>query len=108
MPDTRTETSYNTTLLLLSTHASLSRFQLPPELFQKVRCANTMDAKPNAAPPPLIADEKGHRISLSNASGSNDSSFHIDPEVEKRVIRKCDWRVVPPTIIIFALSFIDR
>ena len=57
-----------------------------------------------------VADEKG-RISISHAGDSNASQTttdDIDPELEKRVIRKCDWRVVPPTIIIFALSFIDR
>lgn len=31
-----------------------------------------------------------------------------DPEIEKRVIRKCDLRVVPPTLLLFALSFLDR
>jgi hypothetical protein len=33
---------------------------------------------------------------------------YIDPNIEKRVIRKCDLRVVPPTLILFMLSFLDR
>lgn len=57
-----------------------------------------------------LADEKA-RISISNAARDSDDTqqiMHIDPKFEKRVIRKCDWRVVPPTIVMFALSFIDR
>lgn len=57
-----------------------------------------------------LADEKA-RISISNAARDSDDTqqiMHIDPKLEKRVIRKCDWRVVPPTIVMFALSFIDR
>ncbi|KAF1353103.1 MFS transporter [Delphinella strobiligena] len=63
-----------------------------------------------STPPFFIADEKA-RFSVSHARGSNASQAtieDIDPEIERRVIRKCDWRVVPPTIIIFALSFVDR
>jgi len=56
-----------------------------------------------------IADEKA-RISIIHPETSNSSqtTLDFDASLEKRVIRKCDWRVVPPTIIIFALSFIDR
>ena len=33
---------------------------------------------------------------------------YIDPVIEKRVLRKCDMRVVPPTLVLFMLSFLDR
>lgn len=32
----------------------------------------------------------------------------IDPTTERRLVRKCDFRVVLPTIILFTLCFIDR
>ncbi|GAB7352783.1 hypothetical protein MBLNU459_g3405t1 [Dothideomycetes sp. NU459] len=56
-----------------------------------------------------LADEKA-RISVTHARDSEEARqiVDIDPKLEKRVIRKCDWRVVPPTIVMFALSFIDR
>lgn len=59
--------------------------------------------------PLAIADEKArYAISRANYSDGSQTSSEADSEIEKRVIRKCDWRVIPPTIIIFALSFIDR
>lgn len=59
-------------------------------------------------PLPLV-DEKA-RASISDTRDPKDvrQSVDIDPILEKRVIRKCDWRVVTPTIVMFALSFIDR
>ena len=32
----------------------------------------------------------------------------IDPAVEKRVVRKCDFRVLPPVICLFMATFWDR
>jgi hypothetical protein len=32
----------------------------------------------------------------------------VDPDIEKRVVRKCDWWVVPAPTVMFMLSFIDR
>lgn len=31
-----------------------------------------------------------------------------EAEIQRRVTRKCDLRVVPPTLVLFALSFLDR
>jgi hypothetical protein len=32
----------------------------------------------------------------------------IDPEAEKKLLRKCDLRVLPPLFVIFLLAFLDR
>lgn len=34
--------------------------------------------------------------------------MHIDPAAEKKIIRKCDYRVVPPLTTLFLLAFLDR
>ena len=62
-----------------------------------------------ALPVPLsVADEKA-KIAGSTASDSpRHSDVYIDPQIEKRVVRKCDLRVVPPTLLLFMLSFLDR
>ena len=36
------------------------------------------------------------------------SGTHIDPEAEKRLLRKLDMRVLPPLFILFLLAFLDR
>ncbi|EAT76826.2 hypothetical protein SNOG_15731 [Parastagonospora nodorum SN15] len=33
---------------------------------------------------------------------------NIDPEAEKKLLRKCDLRVLPPLFVIFLLAFLDR
>ncbi|KAK6437668.1 hypothetical protein LTR95_006128 [Oleoguttula sp. CCFEE 5521] len=33
---------------------------------------------------------------------------YIDPEIEKRILRKLDWRVVPVLWFLFLVSFVDR
>ena len=33
---------------------------------------------------------------------------HIDPAIERRVVRKCDWRVLPPVMFVFMVTFWDR
>lgn len=40
---------------------------------------------------------------INNARGTN-----IDPEVEKKLLRKCDLHVLPPLFVIFLLAFLDR
>lgn len=32
----------------------------------------------------------------------------IDPEAEKKLLRKCDIRVLPPLFVLFLLAFLDR
>lgn len=60
-----------------------------------------------ALPIPLPVEEEKSKISASETGLENDNTF-IDPGIEKRVVRKCDLRVVPPTLILFMLSFLDR
>lgn len=33
---------------------------------------------------------------------------HIDPLAEKKLLRKCDYRVLPPLFVLFLLAFLDR
>lgn len=49
----------------------------------------------------LAADEKTETI---NDTAGN----HIDPEAEKKLLRKLDARVLPPLFVLFLLAFLDR
>jgi len=33
---------------------------------------------------------------------------NIDPVAEKKLLRKCDLRVLPPLFVLFLLAFLDR
>lgn len=33
---------------------------------------------------------------------------HIDPIAEKKLLLKCDLRVLPPLFVLFLLAFLDR
>jgi hypothetical protein len=64
-----------------------------------------------ALPVPLSAEDEKRKVATSNSSDTPSpiaNDVYIDPNIEKRVIRKCDLRVVPPTLILFMLSFLDR
>lgn len=68
-------------------------------------------AMTEALPVPLPAEDEKTKIAASTSSASPSTvpnDIYIDPAIEKRVIRKCDLRVVPPTLILFMLSFLDR
>jgi len=47
---------------------------------------------------------------ISDLKGQNPSEYlePIDTAAERRVVRKCDLRVVPPELVLFMLSFLDR
>jgi hypothetical protein len=47
------------------------------------------------------ADEKVEVI--NDTHGTN-----IDPVAEKKLLRKCDIRVLPPLFVLFLLAFLDR
>ncbi|KAL5395127.1 hypothetical protein PMIN06_000402 [Paraphaeosphaeria minitans] len=49
----------------------------------------------------VLADEK---IEAINDTAGN----HIDPEAEKKLLRKLDIRVLPPLFVLFLLAFLDR
>jgi hypothetical protein len=40
---------------------------------------------------------------VNNTRGTN-----IDPEAERKLLRKCDIRVLPPLFVLFLLAFLDR
>lgn len=50
---------------------------------------------------PSVADEKVEII--NDTYGTN-----IDPIAEKKLLRKCDLRVLPPLFVLFLLAFLDR
>ena len=34
--------------------------------------------------------------------------FYIDPDAEKRLVRKLDWRLIPWLCLLYLVSFLDR
>jgi hypothetical protein len=48
-----------------------------------------------------LPDEKAEVI--NDTHGTN-----IDPVAEKKLLRKCDIRVLPPLFVLFLLAFLDR
>lgn len=40
--------------------------------------------------------------------GGSDETFIIDPEAERKVIRKLDWRLIPWLSLLYLISFLDR
>jgi hypothetical protein len=58
--------------------------------------AMSLDAKV-----PAMADEKVE--TMNDTRGAT-----IDPEAEKKLLRKCDIRVLPPLFVLFLLAFLDR
>ena len=61
-----------------------------------------------AAPVPLPVEDEKEKIAASTSSSPLPNDVDIDPAIERRMIRKCDYRVIPPTLILFMLSFLDR
>lgn len=60
--------------------------------------------KPEAAQHKEYIDE---RSSNSEAVGGR-PDYYVDPIAEKKIVRKCDLRVVPPLTTLFLLAFLDR
>jgi hypothetical protein len=50
---------------------------------------------------PVAMDEKVEVI--NDTHGTN-----IDAAAEKKLLRKCDLRVLPPLFVLFLLAFLDR
>lgn len=59
-----------------------------------------------------IADEKLKELHVEDitveANDRNAERYEIDPEREKRLLRKLDWRVIPVLWFLYMLSFLDR
>jgi hypothetical protein len=51
--------------------------------------------------PTALLDEKTEVV-------NNAAAYTIDPEAEKKLLRKCDIRVLPPLFVLFLLAFLDR
>lgn len=52
-----------------------------------------------------IDDESNH---IETATGGADEPLAIDSEAERKLLRKCDLRLLPPLMLVFFLSFMDR
>jgi hypothetical protein len=48
----------------------------------------------------------GEEIEFETRSEVDD--FYIDPEAEKRLVRKLDWRLIPWLCLLYLISFLDR
>ena len=59
-------------------------------------------------PMPLADVKRALAAESSSPERSSEDHVFIDPEIERRVVRKCDMRVIPPTLVLFMLSFLDR
>jgi hypothetical protein len=56
------------------------------------------------AQPTVKTDLAGEKVEVINDThGTN-----IDPVAEKKLLRKCDIRVLPPLFVLFLLAFLDR
>ncbi|MCJ1474138.1 hypothetical protein MMC13_002796 [Lambiella insularis] len=67
----------------------------------------TTDSVEEAAPSPANDEEKGH-TGLLVAENILQQHHHADPEAEKRVVRKLDFRVTPLVTALYLVSFLDR
>lgn len=57
----------------------------------------------------MATDEKRFALPDERIEAINDTAGnHIDPEAEKKLLRKLDLRVLPPLFVIFLLAFLDR
>lgn len=59
-----------------------------------------------------IADEKLKELHVEDitvqANARNIERYEIDPEAEKRLLRKLDLRVVPMLWLLYMFAFLDR
>lgn len=63
--------------------------------------------------PPVELDQKSkYDVEATPSSPAlstpNDNTLAIDPAIEKRILRKCNWRVIPPVFCLFMVTFWDR
>lgn len=53
--------------------------------------------------PGRLPDEKLEEVILDDSAAAT-----LDPEAEKKLLRKCDLYVLPPLFVLFLLAFLDR
>lgn len=51
--------------------------------------------------------EKGHGVGISTFD-EQDEPFIVDAAMEKRLNWKCDLKILPPLILLFMITFVDR
>lgn len=58
----------------------------------------------------LEQDPEKHDISPVEAdkASPNEAAYHVTPEMEKRVLRKLDSRLVPLVMGLYLLAYLDR
>ncbi|MCJ1399258.1 hypothetical protein MMC11_002460 [Xylographa trunciseda] len=78
----------------------LSKFERDPP-------ATTTDYVDEAVPSPPVDVEKA-RGEVQEEGSALAHHHHVDPEAEKRVVRKLDWRVTPLVSALYLVSFLDR
>ncbi|KAJ5525509.1 major facilitator superfamily transporter [Penicillium frequentans] len=55
-----------------------------------------------------MSTDKAQEYHLESALPEGNRNIHVDPAVEKRVIRKLDWNFVPLVVALYLVSFLDR
>jgi len=56
-----------------------------------------------------VSEIKAGSPSPTRTPTSADEAFHVlDPQIEKRILRKLDFQVVPILFFLFLVSFVDR
>lgn len=59
-----------------------------------------------------VADEKLKELHIDEiivkANDRSIADYEIDPEAEKRLLRKLDWRIIPVLWLLYMLAFLDR
>ncbi|MCJ1316452.1 hypothetical protein MMC15_001773 [Xylographa vitiligo] len=78
----------------------LSKFERQPP-------ATTTDYVEEAVASSPVDVEKAH-VEMQDEGNAVVHHHHIDPEAEKRVVRKLDWRVTPLVSALYLVSFLDR
>ncbi|CAD6454357.1 d784c3a0-d163-423c-926f-9ec128be12a0 [Sclerotinia trifoliorum] len=58
----------------------------------------------------MVQSEKPEvaQIEAAREAPSAQNGFYIDPEIEKRVVRKLDKRLIPLVMLLYLLSYLDR
>lgn len=64
------------------------------ERFERPAPATTIEGVEEAPEITVIDEEKAHGELHENGTPTT-SSHHVNPEIEKAVVRKLDWRVPP-------------
>lgn len=59
-------------------------------------------------PLPIENEKKNTQISQTSELEIPTDAPNFSPDLEKRAVRKCDLRVIPPLMLMMMLAFLDR